>query len=145
MLGLIWLIDYIEIDDLIYFLFSQEDYIQSLYDFFNTLQSNNDDNDDDGNDDDDADGDNNPFEKDSETPQPAIRYFRPPHLEFRVGDVVLTSHMHIGVIIGWMIDMSVSYFLVSPASWWMRNGNHSIVVDFLPTQQSMVRVEWHLM
>lgn len=36
-----------------------------------------------------------------------IRNFRPPHLEYRIGDVILTRNMVVGAIIGWSIDMAV--------------------------------------
>lgn len=41
-----------------------------------------------------------------------IRNFRPPHMEFRVGEVVLTQKMIIGVIVGWNIDMAVSLIIL---------------------------------
>lgn len=49
-------------------------------------------------------------ESDDEQDPPidSVRNFRPPHLKFRVGDVVLTEHMVIGVVIGWDIDLKVS-------------------------------------
>jgi len=53
-----------------------------------------------------------PFEDDSpedqEVPENLIRNFRPPHLEFRIGNVVLTNNIKLGIIVGWDIDMTVS-------------------------------------
>ncbi|KAL5243449.1 hypothetical protein ACI65C_010859 [Semiaphis heraclei] len=44
--------------------------------------------------------------EDQEVPENLIRNFRPPHLKFRVGNVVLTHTMHAGIIVGWNIDMT---------------------------------------
>lgn len=49
--------------------------------------------------------------EDQEVPESLIRNFRPPHLEFRIGNVVLTHSMTAGVIVGWNIDMTVSLVL----------------------------------
>ncbi|CAI6343498.1 unnamed protein product [Macrosiphum euphorbiae] len=51
-----------------------------------------------------------PFEDgspgDQEVPENLIMNFRPPHLEFRIGNVVLTHTMTAGVIVGWNIDIT---------------------------------------
>lgn len=72
----------------------QEYYLQNIYDYFglSTLSTESDD----------------PFEGNN-VPEHLIQNFRPPHLEFRVGDVVLTRNMIIGAIVGWNIDKSVSF------------------------------------
>jgi len=50
-----------------------------------------------------------------EVPEHLIRNFRPPHLEFRIGTVVLIQTMITGVIVGWEIDMTVSLILKYPS------------------------------
>ncbi|XP_050439423.1 uncharacterized protein LOC126844947 [Adelges cooleyi] len=44
--------------------------------------------------------------EESEIPKDDIHEFRPPHLKYRVGDVVLTYDLSIAVVVGWSIDMS---------------------------------------
>ncbi|XP_015379260.1 PREDICTED: uncharacterized protein LOC107173291 [Diuraphis noxia] len=44
--------------------------------------------------------------EDQEIPENLIRNFRPPHLKFGIGNVVLIHTMNPGVIIGWDIDMT---------------------------------------
>lgn len=34
-------------------------------------------------------------------------HFRPPHIEFRIGDVILTYKRIVGIIVGWSIDRAV--------------------------------------
>lgn len=50
------------------------------------------------------------FEDDSiedlEIPDNLIRNFRPPHLEFRIGNVILMHTMIPGIIVGWNIDIT---------------------------------------
>lgn len=49
--------------------------------------------------------------EDQEVPEHLIRNFRPPHLKFRIGNVVLTNKMTAGIIVGWNIDITVSLSL----------------------------------
>ncbi|VVC41469.1 Hemimethylated DNA-binding domain [Cinara cedri] len=94
--------------DLTEYVKAAKGYIRSVFSYFHTTISDEDDGDDD-NDDDDEDvtnDDGSLSEKNGEVPEHMVRNFRPPHLEFRVGDVVLTRTMAIGVIVGWKIDMS---------------------------------------
>ncbi|KAL4121239.1 hypothetical protein QTP88_013791 [Uroleucon formosanum] len=44
--------------------------------------------------------------EDQEVPEHLIRNFRPPHLKFRIGNVVLTNKMTAGIIVGWNIDIT---------------------------------------
>lgn len=57
-------------------------YLQSTYDYFGLSE---------------------PFEE-QEVPENLIRNFRPPHLEFSIGNVVLIHAMIPGIIVGWNID-----------------------------------------
>ncbi|XP_025208015.1 uncharacterized protein LOC112603582 [Melanaphis sacchari] len=43
--------------------------------------------------------------EDQEVPKNLIRNFRPPHLEYRIGQIVLTQTMIAGIIVGWNIDI----------------------------------------
>ncbi|KAF0709668.1 Beta-hexosaminidase, partial [Aphis craccivora] len=45
------------------------------------------------------------LKEDLEIPDNSIRNFRPPHLEFRIGNVILTHNMIPGIIVGWNIDI----------------------------------------
>jgi len=48
---------------------------------------------------------------DQEVPEHLIRHFRPPHLQFKIGNVVLTNSIRAGIIVGWNIDKTVSLAL----------------------------------
>lgn len=71
----------------------QEYYLQNIYDYFGSSTPTDSD---------------DPFEG-KNVPEHLIQNFRPPHLEFRVGDVVFTRNMIVGAIVGWSIDKSVSF------------------------------------
>lgn len=82
----------------------QDDYLQNVYDYIISwwieLLSDYD-----GDDDSDA----QPEGYDDEPLlDNVIQDFRPPHLEYRVGDIVFTRSMIIGIIVGWRIDLTVS-------------------------------------
>ncbi|CAH1724528.1 uncharacterized protein LOC114120710 [Aphis gossypii] len=44
--------------------------------------------------------------EDQEIPENSIRNFRPPHLEFRIGNVILMHTMIPGIVVGWNIDIT---------------------------------------
>jgi len=71
--------------------FFKENYLQITYNYLGLSKSFEDDTSD-----------------DQEVPENLIRNFRPPHLEFSVGNVILTHTMMAGIIIGWNIDKAVS-------------------------------------
>lgn len=50
---------------------------------------------------------NTPVE-DQQVSENLIHNFRPPHLIFKIGDVILTRFLNVGIIVGWNIDMTVS-------------------------------------
>ncbi|XP_025405484.1 uncharacterized protein LOC112679784 isoform X2 [Sipha flava] len=72
--------------------------------------------------------------KDQETTNHKINDFRPPHLEYRIGDVVLTRNMILGVIVGWAIDKDdltkePEYFLLTHQDLMTESQNHMIRIE----------------
>lgn len=80
---------------------TQEDYARNVYEYYFGVPDRL-------NDGDDDDDEVKTTEGGPRTSHKAIRNFRPPHVEFRVGEVILTRNLVVGVIIGWDIDVRVS-------------------------------------
>lgn len=74
--------------------FFQDNYLQSTFNYLGLSKPTEDDS-----------------PEDQEVPEHVIRNFRPPHLEFEIGNVVLTNTMTTGIIVGWNIDLTVSLSL----------------------------------
>lgn len=81
----------------------QDDYLQNVYDYIGWSAEPLDDYDGDGDSDSQPEG-----YTDGPLSDNLIQDFRPPHLEYRIGDIVFTRSLAIGVIVGWRIDLTVS-------------------------------------
>lgn len=86
----------LNLNNLYFYSLFQENYLHSTYEYLGLSESLEDDS-----------------IEDQEIPENSIRNFRPPHLEFRIGNVILMHTMIPGIVVGWNIDITVSliYFI----------------------------------